>query len=99
MSAIFTFLLAIVAPLAIRLLIGIGCGWAVYTGLDVGMSTLSTQIMSSYNGLSIDVLNVLNLAGVGVVINTLLTSYSVSAILKGLNAAGVFTRFKISKPI
>lgn len=98
MQALWLFLWSAIVPLAMRVLVGVGIGWVTYSGVGAGLDALTTNIMNNYNGLGADILAVLNLAGFSVVINTLISSFVISATFRGLNATGIISRVSWKKP-
>lgn len=50
-------------PLVIRLLVGLGVGWATFSGAQFVVDQGTSYVMSEFNGLPSDALAVLRIAG------------------------------------
>lgn len=92
MHWLFTFLLSVAAPVALRVLAGVGITFTFYQGVDLALGVIETRVLSGINGLPADVLAILNLAGFGIALNTLFSVYATALVLRGLTASGVLAR-------
>jgi len=50
-TAIWLFIVSILAPLVTRILVAAGVGFAVYSGVDTGLDLIETYVQSQFSGL------------------------------------------------
>lgn len=58
-----TWLASIAAPLAKKVLVGLGIGWLTYEGVSVAMQAVENQVIAQWGGMPADVLAVVGLWG------------------------------------
>lgn len=66
------FLVAVIVPLAKRVLVAIGIGALTYVGLDAAFGAARDLVVSNYGQMTGDVANLVSLAGVGQAIGIIL---------------------------
>jgi len=69
-----------------KVLVSLGFGLAVYTGLQTGLSWLQSQIVSNANALPIQVIAVMGALKVGSIVNILLSALSARMLLNGVSS-------------
>jgi Protein of unknown function (DUF2523) len=77
-----------------KVLISLGIGYAVYTGLDAGMSWITAQISSSFSSVGAQTLAVVSGAGVGSAVNIVLSAISARLFLNGVSS-GTMRKFVV----
>jgi len=75
-----------------KVLLSLGIGYAVYTGLDAGMSWVSAQIAASFSGLGSQTMAVVSGAGLGSAVNIVLSAISARLFLNGVSS-GTMRKF------
>lgn len=84
----------VVLPLVRRVLFGLGIGAVAFSGIDALWSSVQSEIWSNLGSTSASVLAVLGMARVDDAIKVVLSAGSAVMVWKGLNAAGVITRWR-----
>jgi len=95
MPAILAFLSAlgaVIVPLAIRVMVGLGFAAVVYTGVGAAWDWFGTNIASTLGAVSASVVSILAMARVDDAIQIVLSAGSAKLALRGLTAAGALKR-------
>lgn len=77
-----------------KVLISLGIGYVVYTGLDAGLSWVTAQIASSAGQLGSQTLAVASGARVGIALNIVLSAISARLFLNGVTS-GTLRKFVV----
>lgn len=85
---------AIAVPLAIKLLIGIGFASVTYIGVSALFDSITAQITANLSAAASSIVVILGLARVDDAIAVILSAMSAKLLLKGLTAAGAFSRLQ-----
>lgn len=75
-----------------KVLISLGMGYVVYSGLDTGLSWLGSQIQAAASGLGSEVVAIMGALKAGVICNILLSALSARLLLNGLTS-GTLKKF------
>ena len=88
-------LAAALIPLVVKLLLALGIGFVTYTGVQLLLDTIATQIQAQFNipGWS-SVTNLLAYMNVDRAITIMLSAITVRATLRGLQAGGDLRRIR-----
>ena len=85
------FLLALVGPLARRVLLSLGLGVISYAGLALIAEQVKTAVIDNYGALSGNVLDLLNLLGAGQAIGIVLGAIIARAAFAAIARIGVMS--------
>lgn len=85
MANIFVWLLAAVWPLAKKVLVSLGIGWATYGGLSLIAGQIKTEVIAAWGGLGQASLQILTLAGVPQALGILLGALTAAATMTAVN--------------
>jgi Protein of unknown function (DUF2523) len=88
-AALVGALIQVAGTLVGRVLLSLGIGYAVYTGLDAGLSWLTSQVASSYNALPPQALQVMSTLRVGSAANILVSAISARLFLSGMTGGTI----------
>ncbi|WP_324761327.1 DUF2523 domain-containing protein [Ralstonia pickettii] len=92
-SAIVGFLAQACVSLVGRVLVALGIGFVMYTGVDAMMSGIKTLFLQYVSGMgsfpSVNVVGILGVLKVGTSMNMILTTLGVRASLSGLSGGSV----------
>lgn len=70
-----------------RVMLALGVGFVTYKGIDVGISALRLQAISSIQGIGGDALQLLGFLWVDKAISVLFSAVTVSLVMRGVGAA------------
>jgi len=84
----------IAVPLVVRILTAIGLSVVTYVGVNALWETAQAQIWSALGGVSANILTILVMARVDDAMMLVFSAGSAKLVLKGLNAAGAFSRVR-----
>lgn len=82
-----------IVPLVVKVLVGLGVGFAVYTGLTAVFDASFGFIVESFQDLPLEVLGILGLANIDKYITMIFSAHAVRLVLMGVNSSGVLTKF------
>lgn len=85
-------LLGLCANLATRVLSGLGFGFLAYTGVDVTLGWLKSQMLAGFSGLTPTILGLISMMKVGEAINIVFSALLVRATIAGLSQGGAIYR-------
>jgi hypothetical protein len=85
------FLMALVGPLARRVLLSLGLGVISYAGLSLVASQVVDAVRASYNGMTGVVLDLVNLIGFGQAVGIVLGAIVARAALAAVARIGVLS--------
>ncbi|MHA6915882.1 DUF2523 domain-containing protein [Ralstonia pseudosolanacearum] len=91
-SAIVGFLAQACVSLVGRVLVALGIGFVMFTGVDAMMTGIKTLFMQNVNGIGsfpVSVVGILGVLKVGTSMNMILTTLGVRASLAGLSGGSV----------
>lgn len=77
-----------------KVMISLGIGFAVYSGIDALMDSIALNIISNLNAIDPQIKNILGLMKVDKAINVIVSACGVRLILKGVTN-GVFRKLEI----
>lgn len=77
-----------------RALLGLGITFLSYTGLNIGFASLRSLVISNFNGLSTDVLNMMGFLGLDKAITIILSGFAYKI---SLNAIGGTIKKMVAK--
>jgi len=83
-----------IVPLVVRALLGIGFAVVTYTGIQLLWTQVQADIWSNLGSVSANISTILVMARVDDAIAVVLSAGTSKLVLKGLNAAGAFTRVR-----
>jgi len=84
----------IVIPLVVRALLGIGMAVVTYTGVQLLWTNIQADIWGALGSVSANIATILVMARVDDAIAVVFSAGTSKLILKGLNAAGAFSRVR-----
>lgn len=90
------FLFSIAVPLALKLLVGLGIGITVYSGLDLIVDTGRDYVMQQYDGLPSDLLSILTILGLQTGINMVFAAFAARMAI--MTTAGALSKLQFTKP-
>lgn len=88
MPNIAIWLLAMVVPLAKKLLLALGIGYMTYEGLSTIAGQARDAVISSYGGMPADVLAILALGGINQAIGIILSALTARAAIVAVGKIG-----------
>jgi len=83
------FFVAVIAPLALRVLAALGIGAAVYSGIDATTTALSDYAIAQVNGLPADIFGIVGLMKIDVALNIIVSSITIKMTLAGLTGGSI----------
>ena len=90
MSGLWTLLSASVVTLALKMLAAIGFGVVVYSGIDLGISAIETELLSNLNGLPADMLQIMRIWEFDTGIKIIIAGYGANLALR--TSTGLLSR-------
>lgn len=82
-------LATIIVPLVVKLLLAFGIGFITYTGIDLLLGTVLSEIQSQIGATSfVQVINLFGYLGVDTAITMMISAVTIRATLRGLQAGG-----------
>lgn len=84
---------AIVVPLVIKVMVGLGVGFITYTGVTLILDQALSFVIGQFSDLPGTVAQLLAMANVDRYVTMIFSAYSARLVLSGLNASGALTRF------
>jgi len=72
-----------------RVLLSLGLGYVIYSGVDVALATIKTEIFQSLLAVHPDVLSMLGAMKVGNAINIVFSAYAARMTLNGLTGGNI----------
>lgn len=91
--ALGTLLGVSIVPLVVKVLAGLGFGFAVYTGITATFDAAYDYIVNQFDALPLEVLAILGIANIDKYITMIFSAHAVRLLLSGVNSSGVLTRF------
>lgn len=88
MASLGAFFSAAAAPIAKKVLQGLGIGMVTYAGVDVVFSGLKAYVVSSWSGMTPEILGLLSLAGVGTGVNMMLAAMAARVAMLSVSFLG-----------
>mgnify|MGYP001318987389 FL=1 len=92
-AALWAGLAAIIVPLAVRVVVGLGLAVVTYLGVSALLDNATSQLYSYLGGVSSSVLVIIGMARVDDFIAVILSALSAKLIVKGLTQAGALKAF------
>lgn len=84
-TLLFAFLTTVVGPLVKKVLVALGIGTVSYIGMNALLDRAKSEIMSNFNGMLTDVVQLMGLAKVDVAINIVFSAILVRLVMNGFN--------------
>lgn len=91
-TTMIPFLATFIGAAAIQVLLSIGVGVATYSGLSVLLDAAMQQMLTEFNGLPADAIQILGLMGVDTALNIMFSAAVTLLTIKGMSKAGSLTR-------
>lgn len=88
MASLGAFFGAAAAPIAKKVLQGLGIGMVTYVGVDAVFSGIRDYVLASWSGLSLDLVSLLSLGGYGEGIGILLAAMAARVAMLSLSFLG-----------
>lgn len=89
----------ILPALAVRVLVGLGVGAAVFTGMGALFDSVKGAIASQLGAMPADMLSILDMGGILDALSMIVSAYAITLALAGLNASGALSRWRWTPPI
>lgn len=96
--ALLRGLVAMSLPAAIRLLAGLGFGYATYTGVKALIDSAESEVATLLGELSSEIVNLLAVMKVDSAITLLFSALIVRLTLQGMSALGTLTKWGAKPP-
>lgn len=85
MVNLFAWLLAAAWPLAKKVLVSLGIGWATYGGLTLIADQIKAEVIASWGGLGQAAMQILTLGGIPQALGILLGALTAAATMTAVN--------------
>lgn len=82
-------MMALIGPLTGKVISALGIGYLSYSALNALAESLKSSMLSSYSSIDADLLNMLDLLGVGTALNILIAAVITKASLSAIKKIGV----------
>lgn len=92
MANVLTWLLAIIGPVAKRLLASLGIGWVVYSGYKLAVDHIKSEVVSLWGAIPGDIMSFLSLAGFGEAFGIILGALAFRASMLAVSQLGKLTQ-------
>lgn len=89
MSSFGLYLASVSAPIAQRVLTGLGIGTITYVGLDATFNVIKTEIITNWGALPSAVLTILTISGIGQAVGIVLGAISARVVMMQIKRLGL----------
>lgn len=89
LGALIGALVEVAGTLVGRVLLSLGIGYSVFTGVDTGLSWLHSQALAGFSGMPAQVVQIASVTQVGTSINIIFSALTARLVLQGLTGGAI----------
>lgn len=91
MPSLLVWLMAVIGPLARKVLLSLGIGWVVFSGYKLVIDQVKSQVVSYWGAMPSDVISVLSMSGFGDAFGIVLGAFAYRAAMMAAGHLGKVT--------